>query len=225
MLLLITGSDNRTSDKIVHRLDGDVFRLNYDLWADYLISIEPDRWRIENPSGLSICSKTVSRVLYWKAFDYPVACEKFISSEIKYIFREFYEWCVSRGMLRGTPFYFHEKIGKLNILNLAKKYFEIPKTVISIGLSDTKNISASAVVKSLSSEVTDDYKGLMTTEVDIDDLDPKYPWFIQEKVDSPCDITVFICGESLFAFQRDRSTLKGLDWRAEQGQGNSDQKE
>ncbi|MCP3684811.1 MAG: hypothetical protein GY861_19255 [bacterium] len=218
MLLLITGSDNRTSDKIVRRLGKDVFRLNYDLWSDYSISINPDGWKIQNPSGFVISSKTVSRVLYWKAFDYPVSCDKLTSSEVKYIFREIYEWCVSRGMLRGTPFYFHQKIGKINILSIAKKYFSIPKTTVSIGLKDTFDADH-VVVKSLASEVTDDFKGLMTTEVPMADLDPEYPWFIQEKINSYWDVTVFICGDCLFSFRLNRSGMKGVDWRAEQGRG------
>lgn len=216
MLLLITGSDNRTSDKIVSRLGKDVFRLNYDLWSDYSITINPDGWIIKNPSGFVISSKTVSRVLYWKAFDYPVICDKLVSSEVKYIFREIYEWCVSRGMLRGTPFYFHQKIGKINILSIAKKYFPIPKTTISIGLEEITD-TGHVVVKSLASEVTNDFKGLMTTEVDIADLDPEYPWFIQEKINSSWDVTVFICGDFLFPFRLNRSGMKGVDWRAEQG--------
>lgn len=219
MLLLITGSDNRTSDKIVSCIGkNNVFRLNYDLWPDYAISMSPDGWEIKNPTGLSISSNTVSRVFYWKAFDYPSSYDKLTSSEVKYIFREIYEWCVSRGLLRGNPFYFHQKIGKINILSVAQKYFPIPKTSVSIGLLDTDN-AGDVVVKSLSSEVTDDFKGLMTTEVSVEDLDPNYPWFVQAKIYSSWDVTVFICGDCLFSFKLNRTGLKGVDWRAEQGQG------
>ena len=56
----------------------------------------------------------------------------------------------------------------------------------------------------------------MTTEVDSARLDPNYPWFLQELIESSADVTVFVCGEKLFAYERDRSSLKGLDWRAEQ---------
>ena len=56
----------------------------------------------------------------------------------------------------------------------------------------------------------------MTTAVSKESLHPDFPWFLQELLCSEADITVFICGNSFFAYSRDRSQLKGLDWRAEQ---------
>jgi hypothetical protein len=56
----------------------------------------------------------------------------------------------------------------------------------------------------------------MTTAVKPDLLNPNFPWYLQEKVISDADITVFVCGDNLFAYERDRGRLKGLDWRAEQ---------
>lgn len=216
MLLLITGSDNRTSDKIVTRLSGDVFRLNYDLWFDYSMHISPNGWKITNPLGLTISSETVTRAFYWKAFDYPAISDDISTAEIKYAFREIYEWCIREGLLRGNPYYFHERRGKISILSIASKYFKTPDSLFSIGLEGV-NETGAVVAKSLSSQVTTDYKALMTTEVSIGDLDSAYPWFLQEKIDSQWDITVFICGTHLFAFKRSRLGLKGLDWRAEQG--------
>ena len=29
-------------------------------------------------------------------------------------------------------------------------------------------------------------------------------------------MTIFVCGQNMFAFERNRANLKGLDWRAEQ---------
>ncbi|HQR83184.1 MAG TPA: hypothetical protein PK283_09775, partial [Thiotrichales bacterium] len=128
MLLLLTGSKDGTSDRIIAMMGNQVFRLNYDLWSDYQMAFSPDGWQISNPSGRVISSDSVSRVLFWKPFDYFLTVDKLVSSEIKYVFRELYDWCVTRGMLRGTPFYFHQKHGKINILSIAKKYFDIPKT-------------------------------------------------------------------------------------------------
>jgi len=216
MLLLLTGSDNRTSDRIVNHFGLDVFRLNFDLWSDYSITFSPNSWEIKNPAGHSISSKTVSRVFYWKAFSYPINEDKLVAAEINYIFREIYSWCVSRGMQRGNPFYFHQVCGKINILSKAKSHFQTPNTIVTSGTSMDERIGDLVVAKSLSSEVTEDYKAMMTTLVDPECLDPGYPWFLQEKVESNWDVTVFICGEKLFAFQRDRSSLKGIDWRAEQ---------
>lgn len=217
MLLLLTGSKDGTSDRIVAMLEKNVFRLNFDLWKDYNIDFTPVGWRISNPAGHEITSETVSKAFFWKPFDYFITDDKLVSSEIKYIFRELYGWCVSRGMLKGTPFYYHQQLGKMNILSIAKQFFEIPKTLVTVGLSDIKQLeTTSVVVKSLSSEVSNDDKVLMTTLVDTAQLDPGFPWYLQTKVESDWDITVFLCGDKLFPFRRSRKNLKGIDWRAEQ---------
>jgi hypothetical protein len=57
---------------------------------------------------------------------------------------------------------------------------------------------------------------LFTTDVSDKLLDPKFPWFIQEKVEAIADLTFFIVGKNIFGFSRDRKNLKGLDWRSEQ---------
>jgi hypothetical protein len=217
MLLLLTGSPDSTSDRIIAIMGNDIFRLNYDLWAEYQIAFTPDGWQISNPSGHKISSETVSRVMLWKPFDYFLTIDKLVSSEIKYVFRELYGWCVNRGMLRGTPFYFHQKNGKINILSIAQKYFEIPRTLVTFGLSGIEYLQTQLVVaKSLSSAVSEENRGLMTTMVNSDQLDPLYPWYLQTKIESDWDITVFLCGDKLFPFKRSRANLIGVDWRAEQ---------
>jgi hypothetical protein len=75
---------------------------------------------------------------------------------------------------------------------------------------------SSIVAKSLSSALTNTKASLLTTEVDTSRLDPKFPWYLQEKVESDFDITVVVCGEKLFAYEKTRKNLKGLDWRGEQ---------
>jgi glutathione synthase/RimK-type ligase-like ATP-grasp enzyme len=72
------------------------------------------------------------------------------------------------------------------------------------------------VAKSLTSGLTATNRSLMTTSVNLKQLDPNYPWFLQEKIESNLDVTVFCCNNEFFAFSRDRTNLKGLDWRSEQ---------
>jgi len=72
------------------------------------------------------------------------------------------------------------------------------------------------VAKSLTSGLTSTNKAMFTSSVDVKQLDPDYPWFLQEQIVSMADITVFICEQDYFAYYRDRTSLKGLDWRAEQ---------
>lgn len=218
MLLLLTGSLDGTSDLLVSKLGKKVFRFNYDLFRDYELSFTPSGWWIRNPAGHFISSDLVTRAFWWKAFNYYLDDEdKFITEEVKYLFRELYNWSCLRGIARGTPPDFHNRLGKLNILEIASRHFKTPKTLATFRLGGVDSFeNQRVVVKSFSSGLTVTNRALMTTEVDICRLDPRFPWFLQERLESPSDITVFVCGRHLYSYRRDRSELKGLDWRAEQ---------
>lgn len=218
MLLLITGSEDGTSDLIVKKLKKEVFRFNYDLFSDYSLKLTPTFWEIKSPTGHSISSDTVTSCFWWKAFNfYILEQERFIIEEVKYIFREIYHHCRLRGLVKGNPHDFHNHLGKLNILAIASRYFQIPETLITFQLAGVKEIQASEIVaKSLTSGLTTTNKALFTTKVDRERLHPKFPWFLQELIHSEADITVFVVGNSLFGFARSRQSLRGLDWRSEQ---------
>ncbi len=218
MLLLITGSRDGTSDVICKRLGKEVFRLNYDIFNDYKLEFSPDFWRISNPAGHKIDSTLVTSCFWWKAFNFAIeGQDNYVVEEIKYIFRELYAWCKLRSLTKGNPYDFHNQIGKINLLNIASKYFLTPKTSVSLQSAGVEVLNGySVVAKSLSSALTDLKGSLLTSEVDIQRIDPNFPWFLQEKISSNFDLTVFVCGERLFSFQRSRENLKGIDWRGEQ---------
>lgn len=218
MLLLITGSNDGTSDLIVAQLGDRVFRLNFDLFADYKLELSPKRWRIEDPTGRFIDSDTVTRCFWWKAFNYDIVdADPFIVEEVKYVFRELYNWCRLRNLVRGNPPDFHHRLGKVNLLSIAAKHFSTPLTLASFGLAGVSAFEGRQVVaKSFSSGLTTTNRALFTTRVELATLHPDYPWYLQEAIQSDDDVTVFVCGEQLFCYQRDRRGLEGLDWRAEQ---------
>lgn len=219
MLLLITGSEDGTSDLLVSELKKEnVFRFNYDLYKDYFLEFTPSYWRITNPAGHSIDSKSVTSCFWWKAFHFYIMDEEeFIVEEVKYIFREIYHWCRLRSITKGLPHDFHNHMGKMNILSIATKHFQIPKTLTTFRLSGINVLGDSSVVaKSFTSGLTTTNKFLSTTAVNTATLHPDYPWYLQELINSKADITIFICGEKQFMYSRNRSDLKGLDWRTEQ---------
>lgn len=219
MLLLITGSGDGTSNLLVSEIGSEsVFRFNYDLFNDYELEFTPHYWKIANPVGHSIDSNSVTSCFWWKAFNfYLLNHEEFIVEEVKYVFREIYHWCRLRGLNKGNPPDFHNHLGKVNILSIASKYFKIPTTLTSFQLGGVSKLDdLNVVAKSFTSGLTTTNKSLMTTAVTKEALHPDYPWFLQELIPSGADITVFVCGTDLFAYSRDRSDLKGLDWRAEQ---------
>lgn len=218
MLLLITGSRDGTGDAICRKLGDKVFRFNYDLFNEYSFEFKPSSWQISNPQNHSISSKNITRCIWWKAFNFELENQdNFVVEEVKYIFRELYAWCRLRKLTKGNPYDFHNSLGKINLLDLATKYFITPETLISFQCAGVKSLKNPPIVaKSLSSALTNNKASLLTTEVDISRLDPKFPWYLQEKIKSDFDITVFVCGIKLFAYEKTRKNLKGLDWRGEQ---------
>ena len=218
MLLLITGSSDGTSDFICKKLGSKVFRFNYDLFNEYSFEFTPNKWQISNPLGHALSSENISSCLWWKAFHFDlVDQDNFVVEEVKYILRELYAWCRLRKLTKGNPYDFHNTLGKVNLLDIASKYFVVPETLISFQCAGVKSLKKSSIVaKSLSSALTNTKASLLTTEVDTSRLDPKFPWYLQEKVESDFDITVVVCGEKLFAYEKTRKNLKGLDWRGEQ---------
>lgn len=218
MLLLITGSLDGTSDLLVEALGEKVFRFNYDLFNEYELEFRPNFWEIKNPAGRTISSDTVSSAFWWKAFSYFLTDqEAFIVEEVKYIFREIYHHSRLRGLTKGVPHDYHNHMGKMNILSIASRYFAIPQTLATFKLGGIDKLGTLPVVaKSFTSGLTTTNKALFTTAVEIKTLHPNFPWYLQEQIDSPADVTIFVCGQDLFAFERTRRNLKGLDWRAEQ---------
>jgi hypothetical protein len=215
MLLLITASRDATANLLYENCNLAAFRLNYDLWQDYSIRFQPDRWEIANPTGRTITSESATHCFWWKAFNFPIAADSYLIAEIKYLFRELYGTFLRRGLTVGNPPDFHNQCGKLQILHMASKYFRIPDTLCGWNLpAAVDRLDAHELVaKSLSSEQASDGKVLFTSAVPYAQLDRTFPWFLQTKVDARDDVTIFVCGESQFAFSRSRENLPGLDWR------------
>jgi len=219
VLLLITGSIDATSNLLIRSLGTEqVFRFNFDLYKDYELVFSPDYWSIKNPAGHCIDSNSVTKVFWWKAFNYHLVDEdEFITEEVKYIFREIYHWGRLRKITKGNPHDFHNHLGKLNILDIGKKYFQTPLTLATFRPAGVEKLKDKKIVaKSFSSGLTTTNKALMTTEVHHEKLHPNFPWYLQERINSKSDITTFICGNDYFTFERNRDNLKGLDWRMEQ---------
>lgn len=215
MLLILTGSIDGTSDLLLGRLGNQAFRFNFDLFNEYHLELSSSGWSISNPAGQSISSETVTGIFWWKVTSYRAAEDEFINEEIKYVFRELYNWGVNRGLAKGIPPDFHNRNGKISILAKAKPYFHIPETLVTWGFKSL-SYTTKMVAKSLSSSFTSNNQALFTSPVNPKQLDPRYPWYLQEKIDATYDVTTFVCGKKIFGFKRDRSALKGLDWRLEQ---------
>ena len=217
MLLLFSGSYDGTVDRIVLSYGDDVFRFNYDLWQEYDLSFTENGWVIRNPAGREINSETVTASYWWKAFAFFTQDDKYVKAEVKYTLRDIHGWCQARDLAKGNSIDFHNKLGKMTILGLAKEYFTVPETLVTFRKFSASRLDGSQVVaKSLASELSDNKGALMTTQVNIAELDPSFPWYLQCKIDSAWDVTVFYCNAQSFSFRRSRAGLTGLDWRSDQ---------
>ena len=216
MFLFITSSGDVTANMLFENFALSAFRLNFDLWQDYAVLLEPDRWKITNPAGLQITSETASHCFWWKAFaPAPIDADDFVVAEIKYVLHELYASFLRRGLIVGNPPDFDRHCGKLTTLHMASRYFRTPASLAGWNLPAEPDAfkSQPIVAKSLSSALTSSERCLFTTAVAYDRIDRTFPWFLQTKVDARDDVTVFVCGDRHWAFSRSRKDLQGLDWR------------
>ena len=216
--MLLTSSGDGTSDRLAQNLKDQVFRLNFDQLPEFKIKFDLNGWSIENPVGLRITSENAKVVMWWKAFiASPSTYDHYLKAESKYFFREIYSWFYDYGKVKGNSIDFHNNFGKIRICRLASKYFKTPQSLITYQLEGEVSVRGDKrIVKSLSSEMVAEKKALFTTDVSNKSLDPKYPWFIQEKIEAKSDLTFFVVDKKIFGFERLRGELLGLDWRAEQ---------
>jgi hypothetical protein len=196
--------------------------LNFDLWQDYSVVMRTGEWEIANPAGFRISSKSASHCFWWKPFQSKIKGDGFLVSEIKYVFRELYNYFFHRGLIVGNPPDFHNRLGKLQILEIATRFFRTPQSVVGWNLPEQfRNSDAREIVaKSLSSEFTSDGRALYTSLVEYQSIDRSCPWFLQTKINAANDVTIVVCGDEFYAYTRSREGLQGLDWRRTIGNEN-----
>lgn len=218
MLLLITGSADGTMDLLVDHLREPFFRWNVDDLASYEVAVELEGWKVSNPVGREITSHTATRCMWWKPPFLGASDDNYVRDEVAEMARAIYSWFEDNGSIRGNSPILELQWGKMRQARLARHFFELPRQMIfrAAGLPGAVDETTAWVVKSLSSQLVAPGRAIFTTEVDLHSLDQKYPWYVQEKVLSIADITVFVVGEKMFAWSRDRTELSSLDWRQEQ---------
>jgi hypothetical protein len=215
MLLFITRSSDATADLLFEKCNLLAFRLNFDLWQDYSVVLEPDQWEISNPVGLKITSNNATHCFWWKALSLDIDIDDYLVSEIKYVFRELYGWFLRRGLTVGNSPDFHNRLGKMQILKMAANYFKTPDSMAGWNLpTETAAFNSDQIVaKSFSSALTTTKRALFSTAVTYAQIDRTFPWFLQTKIDAHDDVTIVVCGDKFHAFTRSREDLQGLDWR------------
>jgi hypothetical protein len=221
--LLLTNSIDYVSDMLVSHLGTDqVFRYNTDLWQDYKLWVTSDSVAIENPAGRRITDADIAKVFRRSNArastlfpDRPMTQdERFAEEELWEAWNDLMNIFWQQGKVVLSQPLATLRMGKLNQLRLAEKYFSVPPYRYLVGTPESFQSGRESVAKSFSFKF-DLGVGFYSSKVKETELDPRYPWFLTDFVDAERDVTVAVIRNELFAFSLDRSAFinETIDWR------------
>ena len=207
--LIITNSYDATTDVLIKYIGcQNIFRLNFDKYEDTIITITSEGIKLKVNKS-EITDKDISKVLWRKPFNIDLEIDKYIIAELKYIYREIFNYfSIQNKTILVIP-KIENYIGKIVQMTIAKKFFVVPNWSVEL---NSKLSNGVCVAKSLSSEVTNNNKIIYTTKINKEDLNLKYPWFLQNLIKAELDITIVYIDGKLFAYELVRKKDL-IDWR------------
>ena len=214
MLIIITRSDDASVNLLEPFIESQVVRINVDKSDEWAFSYTDGVWQVKDSSHTHNLGPN-TKCWWWKVYFDPEDGDTYRNAEVEYIVREIYAQSSRVGTLVGNSPSFHQRLGKLAILDIARAHLRAPYTscVFNTGLSPIGD----AVVKSLASSAFANSRVLYTTRVPLSALDTVgHPWLAQRFIDSPLDVTTYVVGSMIFTYSRTRTTGKTIDWRKEQ---------
>jgi len=221
MHIIITSIGDVTSDLLCERLEGDVLRLNWECWSEYRLEIDGDRFCLADRFGRRVTNSSLGNIIWRK----PVPEVDLEPGESWYSFREFkYAVMSIVDQVRRTcparlPIDPRHNAGvdKFWQLQAASRHLPTPRWRFTSVPSRADWSGFSWVVKSATGEpipgTGDPAKVIYTSDADPGSLADGFPWFVQERVSAPCDLTVVYVDGRQFGFTLERSQFSGLDWR------------
>lgn len=221
MLLIPTCSQDITTDMLIPYLESiEVFRFNIDQWHDYQWEFCSDHFRIIDKEGKE-CNSHNLRCIYQRkpvfleVIDIPQSgcLENWCREEVNDLFMSLYHQFHAKGKAAlvhpgNSPW------RKYQQMMLAGKFWSVPPFSLLKGLYPTTD--AQYVMKTLTQTAIAQDKLCAVKKVQLDELSPDYPWFLQECVDAVEDVTVLYVNGKKFALALDRSTFEGEDYRHHQ---------
>ena len=219
-LLIITNSYDATTDLLITKIGKEhVFRFSYDQWDQYSFQINQNNFCIKG-EYFSINENEIAKV-YWRKpflnnFVFDEKLDAYLNKEITVVFRDLFNILqLEQKTVLVNPFK-STQIGKLYQLRVAKKYFRVPEWVYF--WNSLPQINGNVITKSLSSTHMIDSKFLFTSSVQVDEIDKKYPWLIQSKIEGDYDMTIVYINGECYAFKLLRTDKTLIDWREKIGQ-------
>jgi hypothetical protein len=222
--LLYTNSYDGTADLVVRKLGSEnVFRFNFDLWADYNLYIGHGDFEIRSPSGRVLRPEGATKV-YWRkpAPTREIFPERrytteqvYAEEELWYAMRDLVNLLWEKGKVVLVEPFAEHRIGKLVQMQVARDLFKVPEWKFLRASPGHLKAGRQSVAKSLTLKRIADRAVMYATKVQESELDPNEPWLLQDYVEAEADITVVFVRGRLFAFALDRSfTDISIDWRA-----------
>jgi hypothetical protein len=214
LLLIITRSDDPAVDLVEGYLRSSHLRINVDESNTWSFNYNDGVWSVIQGEKVCVIDKS-TKCWWWKAYLEDSDGDHYRNAEVEYMAREIYAEVGRVGKIVGNPPYFHQKLGKLAILDIARDFLNVPET--NAVFNHPLKRMDDAIVKSFASETFSNFKVLYTTRVDLENLKTvSNPWFAQQFIQASQDITIYVVGDKLFTFRRDRIPGKTIDWRKEQ---------
>ena len=209
--LIISDSYDATTDVIIKYVGSEnIIRLNFDQFDKTSIHINNSSITFGINNQI-LTDKEISKLYWRKPFNNDIEADKYVDSELKYIFREIFNIFSNQNKTILVLPNVERYIGKILQMTIAEKYFAVPKWEVLLNLESN---FGECIVKSLSSEIVSHKKVLYTTKVNSENLDCKYPWQIQELIDADFDLTVVHVSGKNYAFELERYD-NNVDWRKE----------
>ena len=221
---IYTNSYDTTTDLLVAKLGSErVFRFNFNLWRDYRIYVDGDRFEIASPAGRSVGDRDIAKVLWRKPMrrqhmlpdESLPRLESYLDEELWYAMRELVGLLWYQGKLVLVEPFADLRAGKLIQARVARRYFNVPRWKFACGMPAALRQPGPSVAKSLTSERVGTGAVLYTTPVVESDLDPSTPWMLQDLVAAEKDVTIAFVRDRLFAFELPREGFleRTVDWR------------
>lgn len=220
---LYTNSYDGTADLVVRELGpANVFRFNFDLWADYQVRLGPRDFEIRNPAGLTLRLADVAKV-YWRK---PLPTREifperrfsteqvYAEAELWYALRDLVNLLWQQGKVVLVEPDAENRVGKFVQMRVAADLFEVPPWKFLRGCPEHLAPGKESVVKSLTLNRVADRAVIYATLVQEAELDSNSPWLLQDYVEADQDITVVFVRGQLFGLELERSFKeRSIDWR------------
>ncbi len=221
MLLVLTHSQDHTTDAVLHHLtDLEVFRFNIDLWQEYEWQVNQDTFVIRDPLGRTCTDEQTHAVYLRKLFFQPAIIdvpaggseEAWTRGEVEALWLGLRDLAMETerlALVHPSP---KGRWNKIRQMRVAAKYFRVPPW--SAFRSNACPMPEPIVVKAFGQNLTGNGGILAVRKVEPSILSPAYPWFVQKNIiDATHDVTVVCVGEKLFAYELERNQFEGEDCR------------